>query len=89
VESGIPPFSGPGCLWGERYHPRTLGLFYIRRYPREYSKAEGAILRPPERGPVQRRAPVLAAWEACGLLKALITQSMDNPIVLSGLPQYP
>ena len=34
VESGIPPFRGPGGLWG-KYDPRTLELDYFLAHPAE------------------------------------------------------
>src|SRR5208337_2310130 len=34
VESGIPPFRGPGGLWG-RYDPRTLELDFFLAHPED------------------------------------------------------
>jgi NAD-dependent deacetylase len=78
VESGIPPFRGPGGLW-ERYDPRLLELDYFRSHPKEswevlhilfYDHLDAAQPNEAHR--------VLAAWEARGLLKAVITQNIDN-----------
>jgi NAD-dependent deacetylase len=78
VESGIPPFRGPGGLW-ERYDPRTLELAYFRSHPRECWK----VLRELFYDHLSEARPneahrVLARWETRGLLKALITQNIDN-----------
>jgi len=78
VESGIPPFRGPGGLW-ERYDPRTLELAYFRSHPRECWK----VLRELFYDHLSEARPneahrVLASWETRGLLKALITQNIDN-----------
>ena len=78
VESGIPPFRGPGGLW-ERCVPRTLELAYFRRHPRECWK----VLREMFYDHLSEARPneahrVLARWETRGLLKALITQNIDN-----------
>jgi NAD-dependent deacetylase len=78
VESGIPPFRGPGGLW-ERYDPRTLELSYFRSQPGECWE----VLRQLFYDHLTEARPneahrVLARWEARGLLKALITQNIDN-----------
>ena len=78
VESGIPPFRGPGGLW-ERYDPRTLELSYFRSHPAEC----WAVLRELFYDHFAQARPneahlVLARWEARGLLKAVITQNIDN-----------
>jgi NAD-dependent deacetylase len=78
VESGIPPFRGEGGLWN-RYDPRMLELDYFLRHPekswpilREIFYEHFGKARP------NRAHEVLAAWEARGLLKVLITQNIDN-----------
>jgi NAD-dependent deacetylase len=78
VESGIPPFRGPGGLWG-KYDPHTLELDYFLSHPqkawpviREIFYDNFGKARP------NRAHEVLAAWEARGLLKCLITQNIDN-----------
>jgi NAD-dependent deacetylase len=78
VESGIPPFRGDGGLW-ERYDPRTLQLSYFRSHPRECWKLLRQLfydhLRQAQPNEAHR---ALARWEAQGLLKAVITQNIDN-----------
>ena len=87
VESGMPPFRGENGLW-TRYDPRCLELTYFRRHPKESWEVLREIFydhfgkaRP------NRAHEVLARWEACGLLKAVITQNIDNPhnIAVAGL----
>ena len=78
VESGIPPFRGPGGLWSH-YDPRMLELDYFLAHPetawpviREIFYDHFGKAKP------NRAHEVLAAWEARGLLKCLITQNIDS-----------
>jgi NAD-dependent deacetylase len=78
VESGIPPFRGPGGLWS-KYDPRLLEIRYFLAHPevswpvlREIFYDHFGAAKP------NRAHEVLAAWEARGLLKTLITQNIDN-----------
>jgi NAD-dependent deacetylase len=78
VESGIPPFRCEGGLWS-KYDPRMLELDYFLAHPekawpviREIFYDHFGAARP------NRAHEVLAAWEARGLLKCLITQNIDN-----------
>jgi NAD-dependent deacetylase len=78
VESGIPPFRGEGGLWNT-YDPGKLELGYFLAHPEE----SWPILREIfydhfGRARPNRAHEVLAAWEARGLLKTLITQNIDN-----------
>jgi len=78
VESGIPPFRGPGGLWS-RHDPACLELAYFRRHPKEC----WAVLRELFYEHLAEAQPneahhVLARWEARGLLKTVITQNIDN-----------
>jgi len=84
VESGIPPFRGEGGLWS-RYDPRMLELDYFLAHPdqswpilREIFYDHFGKAKP------NRAHEVLAAWEARGLLKVLITQNIDNLHYLAG-----
>jgi NAD-dependent deacetylase len=84
VESGIPPFRGPGGLW-TRHDPRMLELSYFRSHPLECWE----VLRQLFYDHLSRARPneahrVLARWEARGLLKAVITQNIDNLHTLAG-----
>ncbi len=78
VESGIPPFRGPGGLW-TKYDPRLLELGYFLKHPevswpvlKEIFYDHFGAARP------NRAHEVLAAWEARGLLKTVITQNVDS-----------
>ncbi len=78
VESGIPPFRGEGGLWN-RYDPRMLELDYFLRHPektwpilREIFYEHFGKAKP------NKAHEALAALEARGLLKVLITQNIDN-----------
>jgi NAD-dependent deacetylase len=78
VESGIPPFRGPGGLWS-KYDPRLLELSYFLKHPevswpvlKEIFYDHFGAARP------NRAHEVLAAWEARGLLKTVITQNIEN-----------
>jgi len=78
VESGIPPFRGPGGLWN-RHDPRMLELSYFRRHPRECWEVLRELFYEhlAEAQPNEAHR-VLARWEARGLLKTVITQNIDN-----------
>jgi NAD-dependent deacetylase len=84
VESGIPPFRGPGGLWN-RHDPQTLELSYFRRHPRECWEVLREIFYDhlAEAQPNEAHR-VLAQWETMNLLKCLITQNIDNPHNIAG-----
>ncbi len=85
VESGIPPFRGPGGLWTKHGEPPMNGYERFLADPR---RAWEERLSP--RGPLrelwetlQRARPnaghfALADLEACGVLRCLITQNIDD-----------
>jgi NAD-dependent deacetylase len=84
VESGIPPFRGPGGLWG-KYNPRTLELDYFLAHPadawpviREIFYDNFGMAKP------NAAHLALARLEAAGTLKVLITQNIDNLHYLAG-----
>jgi NAD-dependent deacetylase len=84
VESGIPPFRGPGGLWS-RYDPRMLELDYFRAHPdmawpviREIFYDHFGTAKP------NTAHEVLARLETAGILKTLITQNIDNLHYLAG-----
>jgi NAD-dependent deacetylase len=77
VESGIPPFRGPGGLW-TKYDPRLLEIRYFLAHPevswpilKEIFYDHFGAAKP------NRAHEVLAAREAHGLLKTVITQNVD------------
>ena len=85
VESGIPPFRGPGGLWTRFGEPPMDGF---QRFLRDPRKAWEERLHP--QGPMAELWATLAAarpnpghlalveLENLGLLKAVITQNVDN-----------
>ena len=83
VESGIPPFRGPGGVW-ETYDPEVLDIEFFLAHPDESWKAIRALFtsflgtggRPPVRpNPAHE---ILAKWEARGLLHCTVTQNIDG-----------
>jgi NAD-dependent deacetylase len=84
VESGIPPFRGPGGLWG-KYDPRTLELDYFLACPaRAWPVIREIFYDNFGRARPNMAHEVLAAWESAGALKVLITQNIDNLHHLAG-----
>src|SRR5512134_3289252 len=86
VESGIPPFRGPGGLWTKYGEPPLDGY---QRFLRDPAAAWRERLHPTEswaRGLTEtlgRAKPnpghfALAALEQLGVLSALITQNVDD-----------
>ncbi len=78
VESGIPPFRGPEGLWS-KYDPDSLEITFFRRHPLESWKVIKEIFydyfgnaRP------NRAHEVVAKLEEMGIVKAVITQNIDN-----------
>jgi NAD-dependent deacetylase len=78
VESGIPPFRGPGGLWS-RYDPVVLDIDYFRCNPGVAWKVIKEIFYDffGEARPNDAHL-ILAAWERRGLLASIITQNIDN-----------
>ncbi len=79
VESGIPPFRGPGGLWG-KYDPRTLEIEFFLRHPeqawpviREIFYDNFGKARP------NRAHEVLAAWERDGWPRGAAASSGGGP----------
>ncbi len=85
VESGIPPFRGPGGIWTKYGEPPMDGY---QRFMADPKKAWEETLNP--KGPMvelraalEKAAPnpghiALANLEKKGIIKALITQNIDN-----------
>lgn len=78
VESGIPPFRGKAGLW-DKYDPKLLDIGYYMKNPslcwisiREMFYDFFADAKP------NKAHLVLAQMEKAGLLKAVITQNIDN-----------
>ena len=83
VESGIPPFRGPGGIWN-KYDPAILDLDLFRRHPERswpairemFTGFLGVGGRPPAQPNAAHRT--LAEWEAAGQLQTTITQNIDG-----------
>lgn len=84
VESGVPPFRGPDGLWST-YSPKYLELSYFHRHPEKCWRILKGLFYEHFAGARSNDAHrVLAALEAQGLLKAVITQNIDNLHQLAG-----
>lgn len=78
VESGIPPFRGENGLWS-KYDPSVLDLSYFHRNPEESWKVIKEIFYSFFGKAEPHEAHfLLADMERHDLLKALITQNIDN-----------
>jgi len=78
VESGIPDFRSPGCLW-ERFDPREYA--YIRAFRANPAKVWTMLQEMDALLTAARPNPAhlaLAELEARGLLLGIITQNVDN-----------
>ena len=78
VESGIPPFRGPEGIWS-KYDPTVLEIDYFHQHPRESWEAIRDIFY----NHFHKAAPnsahlALARLEQEGIIKAIITQNIDN-----------
>jgi NAD-dependent deacetylase len=78
VESGIPPFRGENGLWS-KYDPNILELSYFYLYPDKSWKVIKEIFYDffGEAKP-NKAHTVLAELEHLGLIKAIVTQNIDN-----------
>lgn len=79
VESGIPPFRGPGGLW-EKFDPMEVG--HIRTFKKDPARVWNTLMAE-MRGVLEKAAPnsahtSLARLEELGILKTVITQNIDG-----------
>ncbi len=78
VESGIPPFRGENGLWS-KYDPTFLELNYFYHHPKESWKLIKEIFYDYFGKAKPNDAHfALAKLEEAGILKAIITQNIDN-----------
>lgn len=78
AESGIPPFRGENGIWS-RYDPNVLELGYFYAHPKESWLAIKEIFYDFfGRAKPNPAHYALAELEAKGMLKAVITQNIDN-----------
>ncbi len=91
VESGIPPFRGPGGLWTKYGEPPMDGYQRFLKNPHDHWKE--LIDPPPYRRELnetlERAMPnpghyAFAELESMGVLKFLITQNVDNLHIAAG-----
>ena len=90
VESGIPPFRGPGGLWTRFGEPPMDGYRRFLADPKKYWEER---LKPRKRRglgtSISEAKPnpghyALAEMEEIGLMKTLITQNIDNLHIVAG-----
>ena len=78
VESGIPPFRGEGGIWS-KYDPYILDIEYFSSHPSEswsvISKIFYEYFKDARPNPAHY---LLAKLEKTGMLRAIITQNIDN-----------
>lgn len=78
VESGIPPFRGEGGIWS-RYDPAILDIDYFHRRPLESWEAITEIFYKYFHDARPNQAHLLLSrLEQEGMLKAVVTQNIDN-----------
>jgi len=87
VESGIPPFRGPDGLWS-KYDPKCLDLDFFHAHPKESWTAIKSIFYDFfGKAKFNEGHRVLADLEREGLLKAIVTQNIDNLHQMAGSRQ--
>ena len=84
VESGVPPFRGPGGVWS-RYDPDKFEKGYFKRHPAEV----WPLLKEIFFDTLSRARPnpahlALAELEAAGRLAGIVTQNIDSLHQLAG-----
>lgn len=84
VESGIPPFRGPGGIWSQ-YDSNCLDIQYFKKHPEKSWEIIKEIFYD-HFGQAQPNLAhlALAKLEAIGKLHAVITQNIDNLHYLAG-----
>jgi NAD-dependent deacetylase len=84
VESGIPPFRGENGLWN-RYDPATFEIGYFLNYPTQSWEVMRTVFYNLFSGIKPNTAHyALAELELRGLVKAVITQNVDNLHTVAG-----
>lgn len=78
VESGIPPFRGENGLWN-KYNPEVLDLSYFYKNPKQaWTVIQEIFYDFFGKANPNSAHKVIARMEKEGLLKAVITQNIDN-----------
>ncbi len=90
VESGIPPFRGPGGVWTKRGEPPMDGYQRFMRNPEEYwanrlaASADEEFVKALTEAAPNPAHYALAGMEREGLVRHVITQNIDNLHTLAG-----
>jgi len=84
VESGIPPFRGPGGLWTKYGEPPMNGFEIFLSDPKKAWQQRLSRCNDELFAPLQRAKPnpghlALAELETIGVLRFVITQNIDDP----------
>ncbi len=78
AESNIPTFRGKGGIW-DKYDPIILDIDYFTQNPEKaYPHIKDMFYNVIDKAAPNPAHYVLADWEKEGLLKAIITQNIDN-----------
>ena len=78
VESGIPPFRGENGIWN-RYDPDILEINYFKKHPEDsWQVIKEVFYNFFWKSTPNAAHKVLAEMEAKGMLKAIVTQNIDN-----------
>jgi len=78
AESGIPTFRGPGGIW-DKYDPVVLELdYFLQNYDKVWPVIKDMFYTVIDKAEPNPAHYTLAKWEKEGLLKAIITQNIDN-----------
>ena len=78
AESGIPTFRGKGGIW-DKYDPIILEIDYFKKNPdKAWPHIKEMFYNVIDKAQPNPAHKVLAQWEQQGLLKAIITQNIDN-----------
>ncbi len=83
VESGIPPFRGENGIWN-KYDPRIFDIDYYVSRPQAALELRNVFYDVIDRARPNKAHLALAELEKMGLLKAVITQNIDNLHFLAG-----
>jgi NAD-dependent deacetylase len=89
VESGIRPFRGPGGLWTEKGEPPMDGYRRFEANPKRYWEERLGNARSSFGISIEGAKPnpghgAFARLEEMGVLKALVTQNIDNLHIAAG-----
>lgn len=84
VESGIPPFRGENGLW-TKYDPEILDINYFKRQPEKaWLLIKQIFYDYFGKAKPNKAHYILAELEKKGILKAIITQNIDNLHFIAG-----